>query len=135
MKTLIVEDDRTSQIVLRKILEKYGECHAAEDGREALELFTKALDQGLPYDLVCLDYLMPEKDGEEVITEIRGMEEAGGISGDRSVKIIVITGIVDEDNAFAQLRKLCNAYLEKPIDRLRMTDILRGLGLVTDTRE
>jgi two-component system, chemotaxis family, chemotaxis protein CheY len=130
MKILIAEDDFTSRIVLQKMLSPYGQCHTAEDGKVALEAFRTALAQGSPFNLICLDYLMPEMDGQEVIMEIRKTEDAKGISIAERAKIIVTTGLMDEDNAFATLRELCDAYLEKPVDRARLDDILRELGLI-----
>ena len=39
MKTLIVEDDFTSRLLLQTILSPYGECHIAINGREAVHAF------------------------------------------------------------------------------------------------
>jgi two-component system, chemotaxis family, chemotaxis protein CheY len=130
MKILIAEDDFTSRVVLQKLLSHYGKCHLAEDGKAALEAFRTALEQGSPFNLICLDYLMPEMDGQEVLKEIRRAEEAQGISIAHRVKIIVITGLMDEDNAFASLHELCDAYMDKPVERAGLDDIMRKLGLM-----
>jgi two-component system, chemotaxis family, chemotaxis protein CheY len=130
MKILIAEDDFTSRVVLQKLLSHFGQCHLAEDGKVALEAFRTALAQGSPFNLICLDYLMPEMDGQEVLKEIRSAEEAQGISVAKRVKIIVITGLMDEDNAFASLHELCDAYLDKPVERAALDDIMRELGLI-----
>ena len=129
MKILIAEDDFTSRVLLQKMLSPYGQCHIAEDGREALEAFSTALAQGSPFNLICLDYLMPEMDGQEVLKEIRSAEEAQGISIADRVKIIVTTGLMDEDNAFASLHELCDAYLDKPVDRAGLDEILKQFGV------
>ena len=34
-----------------------------------------------PYDLICLDIMMPEMDGQEALNAIRQMEMAAGIVG------------------------------------------------------
>ena len=39
MRTLIVEDDFTSRLLLQSLLAQYGECHIAVNGREAVEAF------------------------------------------------------------------------------------------------
>jgi two-component system, chemotaxis family, chemotaxis protein CheY len=130
MKILIAEDDFTSRVVLQRMLRPYGQCHIADDGKKALEAFRTALQQGSPFNLICLDYLMPEMDGQEVLKEIRSAEKALGISIADKVKIIVITGLMDEDNALASLHELCDAYLDKPVERAGLDDILRGLGLM-----
>jgi len=43
MKTLIVEDDFTSRFLLQNFLAPYGECHAAVNGREALDALMGSL--------------------------------------------------------------------------------------------
>ena len=52
MKTLIVEDDFTSRLLLQTFLSRYGECHLAVNGKEAVEAFRMALDNGSPYNLI-----------------------------------------------------------------------------------
>ena len=39
MRTLIVEDDFTSRLLLQTVLSRYGECHVAINGKEAVEAF------------------------------------------------------------------------------------------------
>ncbi len=80
MRILIVEDDFTSRRLLQKILAPYGECDIAVDGKEALEAFTLAVREGRRYRLICLDIMMPEMDGQQVLKKIRQMEKELGIS-------------------------------------------------------
>ena len=44
MKKLVVEDDFTSRLLLRKILGPYGEVHAAANGQEAVNAFPMAVE-------------------------------------------------------------------------------------------
>ena len=67
MKTLIVEDEPTSRLLLQAILSGYGDCDIATDGEEAVEAFRSALEQGVPYNLVCMDIMMPKLDGHEAL--------------------------------------------------------------------
>jgi len=71
MKTLVVEDDFTSRLLLQTILKAYGECHVAADGTEALAAFLEAERTEQPYQLICLDIMMPDLDGKEVLRSIR----------------------------------------------------------------
>ena len=80
MKTLIVEDDFTSRLFLQTFLSRYGECHIAVNGREAVEAFRMAADNGSPYDLICMDIMMPEMDGQEAVKQIRALEEAQALT-------------------------------------------------------
>jgi two-component system, chemotaxis family, chemotaxis protein CheY len=42
MRTLIVEDDSTSRLLLQTFLSRYGECHVAMNGKEAVEAFRQS---------------------------------------------------------------------------------------------
>ena len=46
MRTLIVEDDFTSRLLLQSFLSQYGECHIAVNGKEAVEAFRAAQESG-----------------------------------------------------------------------------------------
>ena len=63
MKALVVEDDFTSRLIMQEMLLGYGSVHIAVNGREALDAFMVAFEKGAPYDLICLDIMMPELDG------------------------------------------------------------------------
>ena len=65
IKTLIVEDDFACRKALQIFLSEYGNCFIAVNGCEAVEAVRQALDEDQPYDLICLDIMMPEMDGHE----------------------------------------------------------------------
>lgn len=112
MKTLIVEDDFASRALLQVLVRDYGPSHIAVNGKEAVEAVRSAAAAGEPYDLVCLDVMMPEMDGQEALREIREMEKARGISFDEGVKIIMITA---KQNVKDVTTARANGYLVKPI--------------------
>ena len=95
MKALIVEDDFTSRLFLQTFLSRYGECHVAVNGKEAVEAFRLATNNGSPYDLICMDIMMPEMDGQEAVRQMRALEDAGGVLSHRGVKIIMTTAVTD----------------------------------------
>ena len=74
MRILIAEDDYASRKFLSQFLSDYGDVDVTIDGAEAVMAFQMALDGEEYYDLVCLDIMMPHKDGQEVLAEIRQME-------------------------------------------------------------
>jgi len=130
MKTLIVEDDVTSRLVLQGLLKTYGEVHVAEDGRQGVEAVRLALDAGQPYDLVCLDIMMPEMDGHEALKKIREMEKRAGIQGRGEVKVLMTTALGDAKNVVeAYYRGGATSYLVKPVDKSNVIDQLQILGL------
>ena len=130
MLTLIVEDDFTSRLLLQSFLSRYGECHVATNGKEAIEAFRLSQQNGRAYNLVCMDIMMPEMDGQAAIQEIRAIEEAAGVLSTSGVKIIMVTALDDMKNVIASFRALCDAYIFKPVDTAQLLSHLRSLALV-----
>ena len=130
MRTLVVEDDFTSRLLLQTFLSRYGECHVAVNGKEALAAFRDSLESGQTYDLICMDIMMPEMDGQTAIKEIRTIEEAHGTLSSNGVKIIMTTALDDVKNVMQSFNSLCDAYLFKPIDSGKLLAHLRELRLV-----
>ncbi|HOS97149.1 MAG TPA: response regulator [Deltaproteobacteria bacterium] len=130
MKILIVDDDFTSRILLQEMLSPYGQCHVAVNGREAIEAFMVAWNEGSPYDLVCLDIMMPEVDGQTVLKGIRAMEETEGVPLGNGVKIIMTSALDDKENVLSAFKELCDAYLVKPINKVKLLGYLRDLRLI-----
>jgi len=135
LRVLIAEDNTMCRLLLRTMLSRYGECHLAENGREALIAYSTALKEGHPYDLICLDIMMPEIDGLTVLAAIRKAEASQGIPASDGVKIIMTTALSEENKVLAAVRAPCNAYLLKPIERARLLSHLRSFGLIGAGRE
>lgn len=131
MKTLIVEDDYTSRRLLQRILSAYGSCDTAVDGEEAIEAVKTALAENYPYDLICLDIMMPKIDGNVALVKIREMERQKGIPGSKEVKVIMTTALGDPKNVMQALYKGgATVYLVKPIDKQPLLEELRKMGLI-----
>ena len=130
MRTLIVEDDFTNRLVLQQLLKSYGPCHIAVDGQEAVEAVGLSLKTNEPYDLICLDIMMPKLDGHEALKHIRALEEAKGIWSTYGAKVVMTTALGGMKNVNAAFGNLCDAYLVKPIDASKLFEILRQLSLI-----
>mgnify|MGYP000957131206 CR=1 FL=1 len=63
MKALVVDDDFSNRLLLQRFLSELGEVNIAVDGEEAVEAVRLALATREPYQLICLDILMPQMDG------------------------------------------------------------------------
>jgi two-component system, chemotaxis family, chemotaxis protein CheY len=130
MRTLIVEDDFTSRLLLQSFLSKYGECHIAVNGKEALAAFRVAQESGQKYDLICMDIMMPEMDGQTAVKQIRALEEAGGTLSSKGAKIIMTTALADVKNIIQSFKSLSDAYLFKPIDTGKLLGHMQDLHLI-----
>jgi two-component system chemotaxis response regulator CheY len=129
MRALIVEDEHSSRKFLCAALSGYGECDAVEDGVQAVQAFTRALDEKRPYDLVLMDIMMPNKDGQEALREIRQIEAARGIRPAREVTVIMTTALSDPRNVVqAFYEGGATEYLAKPIDVESLRQMLKNLG-------
>jgi two-component system, chemotaxis family, chemotaxis protein CheY len=130
VKTLIVEDELTSRVMLREILKRYGVPQVAMNGKEALAAVGAALQAGAPFDLICLDIMMPEMDGQEALKRIRQLEDESGLDAQKRAKVIMTTAHADKDNVLAAIQGQCDYFLAKPIDARILLDELRQLGLI-----
>ena len=129
MKTLIVEDDFVSRLLLQKILMPFGETHIAVNGKEAIEAFKLALDEKKIYDLICLDIMMPEMNGHEVLKKIREIEQDQS-KGLNHVKVVMTTALSDSKNVISAFKSQCDGYLTKPLDKRKLLEQLHSLDLL-----
>ena len=130
LRILIVEDDLACRLLLQTFLARYGECHVALNGREAVEAFRTALSCGSSYDLICMDIMMPEMDGREAVRQIRAFEEERGIRSPYGATIFMTTTVQEIREVFQCFRELCDAYLLKPVDLGQLLSKMKFFELV-----
>jgi two-component system chemotaxis response regulator CheY len=133
MKCLIVEDDFTARKLMQTYLSDCADCFVAVNGYEAVEAVKDALDEGEPYDLICLDIMMPGMDGREALKTIRQIESEHGIGGLHGVKVIMTTALEDSKNVIGAFREGCEAYIVKPVEKGKLLEEIEKLGLLTKT--
>lgn len=134
MRALIVEDDKISAKVLESILKKYADCQVAPNGQLGYDYFCDAFESGNPFDLICLDIMMPEVDGQELLLAIREYEESNNIFDEKGAKIIMTSALSDPSNLYMATASNCSDYLTKPITKKRLIKVLKKIGLI-DTEE
>ena len=131
MKILIVDDDYTGRLLLQKILCPYGECHMAVDGREAVDAYQLAINQGNPYDLICLDILLPILNGQEALAAIRDIEK----KQPRRAKVLLTSVLGDSVNSLQAFHSEYDGCLTKPIAKEMVIDFLYASGLLLRDNE
>ncbi len=133
MKFLIIDDDFDSRRLLQKILHPYGYVDIAADGEEGIEAYRTALEEGEPYQLITMDILMPNIDGQQALREIREMEKDMGISDEDAVKVIMVSGIDDSKELYdAFFLGEATSYIVKPIRRQVLLDEIMRLGIAIE---
>jgi len=128
MKILIAEDDFVSRKILNTQLASLGEVDIAANGNEAFTAVKMAFETNQPYDLICLDIMMPEIDGIMALKKIRQLEAQKGLNPETRSKIIMTTALSEKSHVLAAAQANCNGFLVKPIDRARLFDEIRKLG-------
>ena len=115
---------------MEQFLEMYGTCRAVDTGDEALNAFTEAFEKGEPFDLVCLDIMMPGMDGHSVLVKLREFEEEKGVGGLKGARVVMTTGLSDAKNVVQAFKEQCEAYLVKPITLDKLQEKLSELELI-----
>lgn len=117
MRVLAAEDNRTNQLVFRKMVKGLTiDLTFAHNGREAVEIF-----QTLQPDLIFMDISMPEMDGREASRAIRALEAGTA----RRVPIVALTAHALEGDDAGILGAGIDRYLTKPLRRNTICDTLK----------
>ncbi len=132
IKTLIVEDVTVLQKMISRIIKSYAEVTSIDNGVEAIYLYTKAILNDDPYDLICLDIYIPEMNGLEVLQNIRKFEEKIGLSSENRVKIIVITSLANNESFEREIKKYADSFLNKPFSPADLTNELNKYFLIKE---
>lgn len=114
---LIVEDNKTNQLLVSKLLERLGLTYEiANDGDEGVQFYKEN-----KYDLILMDENMPNMNGIEATAEIRAMEE----SADKHIPIIALTANSIKGDRERFIEAGMDEYLSKPIDVQLLNSTLR----------
>jgi CheY-like chemotaxis protein len=113
MRVLVVEDDRSIQMVLELVLTRAAKCEVsvASEGPQGLEMI-----RSLKPDVVLLDLMLPGMDGFEICQNAKADEAT------RSIPIIFLTA-QPQPAAVAKAMALGAAgYIVKPFDPIKIID-------------
>jgi DNA-binding response OmpR family regulator len=102
MRILVIEDEeRLARLISRVLREEGYDAETALDGRSAL---TRALAE--PFDLLIVDWMLPDLDGIEVIKRLR--------AADMSVPVLMLTARTQIEDRVQGLDAGADDYLPKP---------------------
>jgi len=130
MQILIVEDEeKIANFIRRGLLEESYAVDTAKDGEEALAAVKAMWKKGKPYQLICLDIMMPTMDGHGFLKLLRQFEEECGTPPGKAAKVVMTTCLDDNLHIMDSFREQCDAYIVKPIGGAKLMEQLAILGL------
>ena len=132
MRSLVADDEHVIRLLLHKILSPFGSCDMVVSGIEAVEAFELALSEGRPYNLVTLDIMMPEMDGQNALERIRDLENLNEVSQQQKAIVVMVTSLdTPQDRMGAFFRGGCIDYMAKPVTQEKVLDMLKQQGLIS----
>ena len=121
VKILVAEDNEINAEIITELLDSIGiKCVIAEDGLEALRVFTEESPD--EFDMIFMDIQMPVMDGYESARRIRASNNTRA----KSIPIIAMTANAFEDDVKASMASGMNAHISKPIDFERLKSIIKS---------
>ncbi|GKU77852.1 response regulator transcription factor [Paenibacillus sp. L3-i20] len=115
-KVLIVDDDDILRMLIADTLEDLDvEIEVAEDGRVALEKLSNT-----NYDLMLLDYMMPELTGLEVLQRLSEEQKA-------HMPIVMLTAKAQESDRKGAMEAGAHSFIPKPFSPMQLLQIVEEL--------
>ncbi len=127
LKILLVEDSPSDIDLTKEVLDEGKVIHelfVVEDGVAAMQFLNKEADYAnAPRpDIVLLDLNLPQKDGREVLAEIKSDPQL------RRLPVIVLTTSADEADICTTYNNHANCYITKPVNVDEFIGVVRSLG-------
>ena len=120
MRALVVDDSSTIRAILTLYLKKMDmEVIEAADAYEALQ----RLKEG-PFDLVLVDWNMPEMDGIDLIRQIRKVPAYDALP------VVMVTTNSESEHLGTAMDAGANEYIQKPCTLGTLREKLDFLGLL-----
>src|SRR6266704_3223496 len=121
-RLLVVDDNETNRRILRDMLSAEGvEVHEAHRADAGLAALRRAATAGTPFDLAILDAQMPDQDGFELATVVRGDAQLA------QTRLLILTSAGQRGDGERCRQLGIQAYLTKPIAR---ADLIEAVGTV-----
>jgi signal transduction histidine kinase/CheY-like chemotaxis protein len=113
-RVLVVDDNATNRAILREhLLSWRAEVTEAESGAAALEQLRAGVAGSEPFDLLVLDYQMPEMTGLDVLRAVRAAPEL------RDLRVVLLSSVTRGEEADWRAQRV-DACLTKPVRRMHL---------------
>ena len=115
---IIADDNDMMRSILRGMLrgEEYDVIGEARNGLAAVEMAER-----LKPDIICMDVMMPEKNGIEALVEIKRASP--------EIEIIMVTGNSDPETVQESIQNGACGFIIKPFNAARVLDTLAKVGV------
>lgn len=126
LRVLVVDDVATNRKLLSRLIQNHGHVtDEAKDGQEAVAKVRSAMERGIRYDSILMDYEMPVMKGPEAAKEIRTLGCDSFLVG--------ITGNVLADDVSFFMSCGANAVLPKPVNMKQLDMLWNENGVIDGT--
>lgn len=114
---VIADDNDMMRSILRGMLrgEEYDVIGEARNGQQAVDIVDR-----LKPEIVCMDVMMPEKNGIEALCEIK--------AANPDVEVIMVTSNSDPDTVQESIQNGACAFIIKPFNAARVLDTLEKIS-------
>lgn len=117
LSVFIADDNDMMRSILRGMLrgEEYDVVGEARNGLSAVDMVER-----LKPDIVCMDVVMPEKNGVEALLEIKAKLP--------EIEVIMVTGNSDPETVQVSIQNGASGFIIKPFNAARVLDTLEKIG-------
>ena len=115
---MIVDDNDMMRSILRAMLrgEEYEVVGEARNGNVAVEMSERLKPQ-----IVCMDVMMPEKNGIDALCEIKAARP--------ETAVVMITSNADPDTVQESIQNGASGFIVKPFNAARVLDTLEKVAM------
>ncbi|TXF99017.1 hybrid sensor histidine kinase/response regulator [Massilia arenae] len=111
LRALVVDDSASARAALAEMLDTFGaQADSAASGEECLRMLAAAQAEGRPYQIVLMDYLMPDLDGIATIRRIPAY-----VAGATPPAILMVSAVGREAVLETAGELPVDAFINKPV--------------------
>ncbi len=127
MRTLIVDDQEVACDALSHLMAAWTfQADVARSGQEGLSMALKALHRGMPYELILMDWKLPDIDGVELVRCLRAEEKKQSANTPHAI-VVMVTAYGRQEAQKAAHEVKFDAILDKPVMPSMLFDLVAGL--------